>query len=128
MGLKREPMEFGAHFWDRQENQDVGIGLVGDGTLWGGKAAPLMRTLEGRSPAGPGVRSWDEAGRGLETRGDSPWHGSSLPALLWRSDGIEEMTLGEAVALGSWRDVRATYHEGFQGFPLTIWDGTTLTM
>lgn len=46
----------------------------------------------------------------------------------WRSDGIEGITLGEAVALGILRDMRATYHEDFQGFSLTQFDGTTITI
>jgi hypothetical protein len=46
----------------------------------------------------------------------------------WRSDGIEGIRLGEAVALGILRDMRATYHENFQAFSLTTWDGVTLTI
>jgi hypothetical protein len=44
------------------------------------------------------------------------------------SDAIAGMQLGEAVALGILRDVRATYHEDFQGFSRTTFDGTTITI
>jgi len=43
--------------------------------------------------------------------------------VYWRSDGIEGIKLGEAVAIGSLRDMRATYHEDFQGFSLITFDG-----
>ena len=32
------------------------------------------------------------------------------------------------VAMGLWRDVRATYHEDFQGFPLTTFAVTALPL
>jgi hypothetical protein len=46
----------------------------------------------------------------------------------WRSDGIEGIKLGEAVAIGILRDLRATYHENFQGFSLTTLNGITFTI
>src|SRR6266404_1400605 len=54
--------------------------------------------------------------------------GRDTAGVHWRSDGIEGIKLGEAVALGILRDLRATYHEDFQGFSLTTFDGTTLTI
>jgi hypothetical protein len=54
--------------------------------------------------------------------------GRDAAGVHWRSDGIEGIKLGEAVAIGILRDMRATYHEDFQGFSLTTFDGTTLTI
>jgi PAP2 superfamily len=54
--------------------------------------------------------------------------GRDTAGVHWRSDGIEGIKLGEAVAIGILRDMRATYHEDFQGFSLTTFDGTTLTI
>jgi membrane-associated phospholipid phosphatase len=46
----------------------------------------------------------------------------------WRSDGIQGLLLGEAVAISVLRDYRATYSETFSGFSLTKFDGTTITV
>jgi hypothetical protein len=37
------------------------------------------------------------------------------------------ITPSDAVAIGIWRDVRATYQEDFQGFSLSKYDGTRIT-
>lgn len=42
----------------------------------------------------------------------------------WRSDGLEGMKLGEAVAIGLLQDYRNTYNEEFHGFSFTKFDGT----
>ncbi len=42
----------------------------------------------------------------------------------WRSDGVEGMKLGEAVAIGLLQDYRNTYNEEFHGFSFTKFDGT----
>ncbi len=47
--------------------------------------------------------------------------------LHWRSDSVEGIRLGEAVALGLLRDVAATGAEPFQGFRLTTFDGNKIT-
>jgi hypothetical protein len=52
--------------------------------------------------------------------------GRDTAGVHWRSDGIEGIKLGEAVAIGILRDVRATYHEDFQGFAFTKYDGTQI--
>jgi hypothetical protein len=54
--------------------------------------------------------------------------GRDAAGVHWRSDGIEGIKLGEAVALGILRDLRATYHEDFQGFSLTTFAGTLITI
>ncbi len=46
----------------------------------------------------------------------------------WRSDGIEGLKLGEAVAIGILTDLRATCPEPFTGFSFTKFDGTTITI
>jgi len=46
----------------------------------------------------------------------------------WRSDGIEGMKLGEAVAISIMRDYMHTYNENFSGFSLTKFDGTVITI
>jgi hypothetical protein len=38
------------------------------------------------------------------------------------------MNLGEAVAIGVLQDNSTTYNEAFQGFSLTKFDGTTITI
>ena len=54
--------------------------------------------------------------------------GRDTAGVHWRSDGIEGLHLGEAVAIGVLEDFRATYHEDFAGFSLTKFDGTTITV
>jgi len=46
----------------------------------------------------------------------------------WRSDGIEGLKLGEAVAIGVLTDLRATCPEPFEGFSFTKFDGSTVTI
>jgi hypothetical protein len=46
----------------------------------------------------------------------------------WRSDGIEGLKLGEAVALRLLMDWRETVNEEFVGFALARFDGTTVTV
>ncbi len=54
--------------------------------------------------------------------------GRNTAGVHWRSDGIEGLTLGEAVAVGILRDLRATYSESFGGSKLTAFDGSTLVV
>lgn len=54
--------------------------------------------------------------------------GRDAAGVHWRSDGIEGMKLGEAVAISLLTDLRRTYHEPFNGFSLTKFDGTTVTV
>jgi hypothetical protein len=46
----------------------------------------------------------------------------------WRSDSVEGIRLGEAVALGLLRDIAATGAEPFDGFRLTTFDGKKVTV
>lgn len=52
--------------------------------------------------------------------------GRDTAGIHWRSDGIEGLKLGEAVAIGILQDYRNTYNENFSGFSLTKFDGTTI--
>lgn len=54
--------------------------------------------------------------------------GRDIAGVHWRSDGIEGLKLGEAVAIGFLTDLSTTYTEGFGGFSLTKFDGTTITI
>lgn len=54
--------------------------------------------------------------------------GRDTAGVHWRSDGIEGIALGEAVALGILQDFNLTYNEDFSGFSLTKFDGTLITI
>jgi len=46
----------------------------------------------------------------------------------WRSDGIEGLKLGEAVAIRILQDRKTLYNEPFSGFTLTKFDNTTIVI
>jgi hypothetical protein len=52
--------------------------------------------------------------------------GRNAAGVHWRSDGIEGLRLGEAVAISILRDVRGCFSENFDGFSLTKFDGTEI--
>jgi hypothetical protein len=54
--------------------------------------------------------------------------GRAFCGVHWRSDNLEGLRLGEAVAVGILADERRTYNETFNGFSLTKFDGTTITI
>ncbi len=55
--------------------------------------------------------------------------GRNFAGIHWRSDAEEGMRLGEAVALSILRDQRDNYPgENFDGFTITKFDGTTITV
>jgi hypothetical protein len=54
--------------------------------------------------------------------------GRNTAGVHWRSDAIESFKLGEQLAIGILRDQRACYNEVFNGFSLTKFDGTTVTV
>jgi hypothetical protein len=54
--------------------------------------------------------------------------GRNIATVHWRTDGIESLRLGEAVAIQVLRDQRATYNESFQGFTFTSFDGRSVTV
>ena len=54
--------------------------------------------------------------------------GRDTAGVHWRSDATESIKLGEQIAIGILRDQRACYNEVFNGFSLTKFDGTTVTV
>lgn len=54
--------------------------------------------------------------------------GRDFAGVHWRSDGIQGLVLGEAVALGLLQDVIFTYPEAEGGFQLTRFDGSAITI
>jgi len=54
--------------------------------------------------------------------------GRNIAGVHWRSDGTESMKLGEQLAIGILKDQKSCYNEPFNGFSLTKFDGTTVTV
>jgi hypothetical protein len=54
--------------------------------------------------------------------------GRNTAGVHWRSDATESHKLGEAIAIGILQEHRACYNEVFNGFSLTKFDGTTITV
>jgi len=54
--------------------------------------------------------------------------GRNIAGIHWRSDAIEAMRLGEAVAISILRDQRLCYNENFAGFTFTRFDGASVTI
>jgi hypothetical protein len=54
--------------------------------------------------------------------------GRNTAGVHWRSDATESLKLGEQIAIGILRDQRTCYNEVFNGFSLTKFDGTTITV
>jgi hypothetical protein len=52
--------------------------------------------------------------------------GRDTAGVHWRSDGIEGMKLGEALAISVLQDFNSCFNEKFDGFSLTKFDGTTI--
>jgi hypothetical protein len=54
--------------------------------------------------------------------------GRDIAGVHWRSDATESLKLGEQLAMGILKEQRACYNEDFNGFSLTKFDGTTVTV
>jgi hypothetical protein len=54
--------------------------------------------------------------------------GRNIAGVHYRTEAIESMLLGETVAIEMLKDEKFTYHEQFEGFSLTKFDGTTITI
>lgn len=54
--------------------------------------------------------------------------GRDTAGIHWRSDGIDGLLLGEQVAISILRGHRGLWNEAFEGFSLTKFDGTTITI
>ena len=57
-----------------------------------------------------------------------PQSGRDMAGAHWRSDGEQALLLGEAVAISTLRDQRATFNEPFDGFTFTKFDGKSITV
>ena len=54
--------------------------------------------------------------------------GRNTAGVHWRSDATESLKLGEQIAIGILKDQRGCYNEVFNGFSLTKFDGSTITV
>lgn len=54
--------------------------------------------------------------------------GRNIAGVHWRSDATESLKLGEEVAISILRDQKHCYNESFNGFTLTKFDGTIITV
>ncbi len=54
--------------------------------------------------------------------------GRNTAGVHWRSDATQSMLLGEALAISVLKDQKSAYNEQFNGFSLTKFDGTTITV
>ena len=54
--------------------------------------------------------------------------GRNFAGIHWRTDAIEGLRLGEAVAIRVLADLRETYREDFGGYTLTTFDGAAITV
>jgi hypothetical protein len=54
--------------------------------------------------------------------------GRDMSGVHWRADDVQGNREGEEVAIRLLREARATYPESFDGFTLTKFDGTTVTV
>ena len=54
--------------------------------------------------------------------------GRNTAGVHWRSDATESLILGEAIAIHMLKEQRSCYNEAFNGFSLTKFDGTTITV
>ena len=54
--------------------------------------------------------------------------GRDFEAVHWRSDAVQGLVLGEAVAISVLRDQQSNFNEPFNGFTFTKFDGSTITV
>ena len=55
-------------------------------------------------------------------------NGRNIAGVHWRSDATASLKLGEAIAISIMKEQRTCYNEVFNGFTLTKFDGTTITV
>ena len=55
-------------------------------------------------------------------------NGRNIAGVHWRSDATASLKLGESIAISILRDQKTCYNEQFNGFSLTKFDGTTITV
>jgi len=88
---------------------------------------PVQANADGLSLS-PNTGSVLTVGGELDKLASNVAIGRDAAGVHWRSDGIEGLKLGEAVAIGVLTDMKDCYNESFEGFSLTKFDGTTITI
>jgi membrane-associated phospholipid phosphatase len=85
-------------------------------------------------PSSDGVNLESYSGTALTVKGEvnklaaNISLGRDFAGVHYRSDGIQGLALGEAMAMGILAEMRLTFHESFNGFSFTKFDGTTVTV
>lgn len=54
--------------------------------------------------------------------------GRNIAGVHWRSDATESLKLGEQLAIGMLKEQKSCYNESFNGFSLTKFDGSVITV
>jgi hypothetical protein len=54
--------------------------------------------------------------------------GRNIAGVHWRTDATEALKLGEDVSISILKDTKSCFSEPFNGFSLTKFDGTTITV
>lgn len=105
--------------WFKESTRLVDIGLD-----------PLQPTDDGLSLVPyPGTDAGDlTVGGELNKIAANVALGRNTAGVHWRSDATESLKLGEQMAIGILREQHACYNEVFNGFSLTRFDGTTITV
>jgi len=105
--------------WFKESTRLVDIGLD-----------PLQPTDDGLSLVPyPGADAGDlTVGGELNKIAANVALGRNTAGVHWRSDATESLKLGEQMAIGILREQHACYNEVFNGFSLTRFDGTTVTV
>ena len=84
------------------------------------------------SPDGQSLRPWTgpdlTVGHELDKLAANIAYARDFGGLHWRSDGAAGLILGEEVAINTLREMRLVSHELFNGFDLTRFDGTRVTV
>jgi hypothetical protein len=105
--------------WFKESTRLVDIGLT-----------PLEPSVDGLTlvPYGGGDAGDITVGGELNKIAANVAIGRNTAGVHWRSDATESMKLGEQVAISLLREARSCYNEVFNGFSLTKFDGTTVTV
>ncbi len=89
---------------------------------------PVVPTADGLSLAPYSGAETLTVGGELNKIASNVANGRNIAGVHWRSDATASLKLGEAIAISIMRDQKACYNEQFNGFSLTKFDGTTVTV
>lgn len=105
--------------WFNESTRLVDIGL-----------APVEPTNDGLSlvPYAGGDAVDLTVGGELNKLGSNVANGRNTAGVHWRSDATESLKLGEQIAMGILKDHKGCFNEIFNGFSLTRFDGSTVTV